>query len=142
MRLQSLVVAALAVTLLGAEARAADVIVIVNAQNPGAQVKRESLLAIYMQPGARWADGKAAKPVDQSTRSPIRAAFSEQVLKMNLLAVQRHWMSALSSGATPPPVKTNDKEVIAFVRSDPAAIGYVSAEAALDPGVKVLKIVE
>lgn len=134
--------ATVALALAATASPADEVFVVVHAQNPGAQIKRDSLQAIFLQQGARWPDGKAARPVDQSTRSTVRAAFSEQLLKMNLFAVQRHWMNAVSAGAVPPPVKASDADVIAFVRSNPAAIGYVSAETALDPGVKVLKVVD
>ncbi len=137
------VVAALALASLAGQAKAADsVAVIVNSRNAGSQIKRDSLAAIFLQSGTRWSDGKPARPVDQSTRSAARAAFSEQVLRLNLMAVQRHWMNALSAGATPPPVKGSDDEVIAFVRSNPTAIGYVSTEAPLDPDVKVVKVIE
>lgn len=117
--------------------------IIVHPANPGIQIKRESLQAIYLRQGARWPDGKAVKAVDQSTRSPVRAAFCQEALGMDVMAVQNLWFQALRAGkGTPPPVKGSDADVVAFVRGDPTAIGYVSAGATLDEGVKVLKLVE
>jgi phosphoribosylamine-glycine ligase len=40
----------------------------------------------------------------------------------------------------PPPSKSTDEEVQAFVRGNAAAIGYVGPESALVEGVKVLKL--
>lgn len=116
--------------------------VIVNPANPGAQIKRESLQAIYLRPGARWPDGKQVEAVDQSARSGVRAAFSREALGLDVQAVQNQWMLAVASGrGLPPPVKGRDEDVIAFVRSRPAAIGYVSGTASLaDAGVKLLKV--
>lgn len=130
--------------LLAAPLQAEDAFrVIVNAANTGTQIKRSSLQTIFLQPAVRWPDGSRVAAVDQSTRSPVRAAFCDQVLGLALQAVQIHWMNNVRDGkGAPPPSKSSDAEVIAFVRSNPGAIGYVSAGAELDAGVKVIKIVE
>lgn len=117
--------------------------VIVNPQVAGAQIKRESLATIFLGSGARWPDGRPVQAVDQSTRSAIRASFCEQALAMSLPAVQSHWLRAISAGrGTPPPVRASDEDVLAFVRANPTAIGYVSAATALDASVRPLKIVD
>jgi ABC-type phosphate transport system substrate-binding protein len=117
--------------------------IIVNAANPGAQIRREALQAIFLKTGARWGDGRAVEMVDQSTRSSVRARFSEQVLGQSLQAVQAQWTQSILQGrGAPPPVRPSDDEVIAFVKSKPAGIGYVSEGASLDPGVKVVRIIE
>src|SRR5262245_27376667 len=80
--------------------------VIVNSANPGAQIRRDALQTIFLRTGARWGDGKTVDMVDQSTRSPIRAAFSEQALGQNLQAVQAQWTQTILQGkGTPPPVR-------------------------------------
>jgi ABC-type phosphate transport system substrate-binding protein len=138
-----LVASVLAFTSVAAKATAGDaIVVIVNAQNAGAQIKRETVAAIFLRQGGRWGDGKPILAVDQSTRSAVRVAFSEQILGTTLPAVQAHWMSALAKGLTPPLVRDGNDEVIAFVRSNSAAIGYVSASTTLDATVKVLKVVD
>lgn len=117
--------------------------VIVNAQLAGAQISRESLVAIFLRKGARWPDGRTVQAVDLSARSSVRAAFCERVLAMDLRAVQSHWLREISGGkGAPPPVKASDAEVVAFVAANPAAIGYVSAGAELAPGVRPIRIVE
>jgi ABC-type phosphate transport system substrate-binding protein len=138
-----LCLALLAVTAGAAPGVAEDAFnVIVNSANPGTQIRRETLQAIYLRKGARWPDGKPVEAVDQSTRSAVRAAFSGAVLGQDVQAVQNHWMVSISGGkGLPPPVKGSDQDVIAFVSSKPGAIGYVSAAAALGDSVKLLKLV-
>jgi ABC-type phosphate transport system substrate-binding protein len=83
-----------------------------------------------------WPDGGHARPVDQSKSSPVRDAFSREVLGKSLAAVEQYWTQAIFSGRAVPPVeKRTDADVLAYVRENPGAIGYVSASSPLD-GVK------
>jgi ABC-type phosphate transport system substrate-binding protein len=116
--------------------------VIVNPANSAAQIQRSALLAIFMGDMTSWSDGKAIVPVDQSMRSPVRAAFSEKVLGKPAMSVQIHWLRKISAEhVNPPPVKPTDAEVVAFVRANAGAIGYVAANYTLDETVKVIKVV-
>ena len=52
-----------------------------------------------------------------------------------------YWQKMIFSGReVPPPEKTSSAEVVAYVRANRGAIGYVAADAALGAGVRVLKI--
>ena len=56
-------------------------------------------------------------------------------------AVRSYWLQVIFSGrGVPPPEKPSDKDVIAYVKAHPGAIGYVAATTATDD-VKVLKVV-
>lgn len=117
--------------------------VIVNAANPGSQIKRDALAMIYLKGHARWADGKPVAAVDQSARSSVRATFTEQALGQDVRAVQNQWIRSIQVGqGTPPLVKSSDEDVVAFVKSNPNAIGYVSSNAPLDVAVKAVKVIE
>jgi ABC-type phosphate transport system substrate-binding protein len=117
--------------------------VIVNPANPATQIQRTALVAIYLGNMKRWNDGKTVLPVDQSTRSPLRAAFSERVLGKSLMSVQTHWLRKMAEDRVPPPpVKASDAEVTAYVRANAGAIGYVSNEFKLDDTVKVVKVID
>ena len=134
---------ALALSSAAVSGAAQDYRVIVNAANPGSQIKRDVLAMIYLKGRARWADGKPVAAVDQSARSPVRATFTEQALGQDVQAVQNQWIRSIQVGqGTPPPVKSTDEDVVAFVKSNPNAIGYVSADTPLDGAVKALKVVE
>lgn len=118
--------------------------VIVAASNPMTSVKREDLARIFLKKLTRSKDGQELSPVDQSARSAVRAAFSEQVLVKEGLdkisAVENYWRQQIYSGrGAPPAVKTSDDEVRKFVATTPGAIGYVGEKADL-AGVKTVTV--
>jgi ABC-type phosphate transport system substrate-binding protein len=115
---------------------------IVHPNNSATQIQREAVVAIFKGQMVRWKDTTPINPVDQSVRAPARVAFSAQVLKESVLAVQNHWMRQLQQGKVPPPVKGSDGEVAAYVKANRGAIGYVSEAFAVDDSVKVLKVVD
>jgi ABC-type phosphate transport system substrate-binding protein len=88
----------------------------------------------------RWSDGRPIRAVDLSFTSPLRVAFCENVLGQELDALKAYWARAVSmGGATPPPVKASEQEVVEFVSRTAGAIGYVSPDVPLAEGVKVLR---
>ncbi len=111
---------------------------------PGGQIKKETLAAVFLRQMTRWSDGTPIKPVDQSTRAPLRASFSQQTLGQSVASVTTYWARQITSGkGPPPPVKTTDAEVIAYVRTNAGAIGYVAVGSLAEgSGVKVLKVIE
>ena len=117
--------------------------VIVNRANPATQIQRAALAAIYMGAMTRWSDGTPIAPVDQSTRSAVRAAFSEKLLGKSLQAMQSHWLRKMAAqNSTPPPVKPSDAAVAAWVHAHAGAIGYVRNGFKLDETVRVVKVVD
>ena len=78
--------------------------------------------------------------VDLPVTSPVREAFSRDVLNMPVSSVATRWRSVSSAGrGDPPPAMATDREVLAFVRLKPGAIGYLSASTDTQ-GVKVISI--
>ena len=117
--------------------------VIVNAANPATPMRRADVSNLFLKKTSRWAHGVAVTPVDQSTTSPVRAAFSKDVHGRSIDALQSYWQQQIFSGRNEPPrVKLSDAEVMAFVQSNPGAIGYVSDAATLIDGVKVLSVTD
>jgi ABC-type phosphate transport system substrate-binding protein len=116
--------------------------VIVHPQVKGSQIARASLSSIFLKQAAKWGDGLAVLPVDQSVRSPVRRSFSSDVLQQGIVEIQVYWQRRMSSGATPPPVKASDEEVLLFVASTPGAIGYVSGATPLPDSVKTIEITD
>ena len=115
---------------------------IVNAANPGTQMRRESVAAAFLKQATRWGDGSPIAPVDQSTTSPVRKAFTEAVLKQSVASVQNHWMQQIQTGRLPPPVKNSDAEVAAYVTKEKGAIGYVTADFVPPTGTKLIRLAE
>lgn len=118
--------------------------VIVSASSDVSSVKTRDLAKIFLRKLSRWSDGKDAQPVDQSFNTPVRAAFTRRVLRLEGLgmisAVENYWTQQVYSGRnSPPPVKASDAEVVKFVTANPGAVGYIRAEARFE-GVKTLTV--
>jgi len=116
--------------------------VIVPAGLAMAEMPRAEVARLFLRQVGKWPQGAAVLPVDQSARSPVRQAFTRGVLKQPLPAVEAYWQRQIAAGQAPPPVKTSDAEVLAYVAGTPGAIGYVSAGVELTPGVKALRLKE
>ena len=115
--------------------------VIVNSANPATSLKRELIAQLFMSRKLSWSHGPAVDPVDQSMTSPIREAFSKEILGMPALGVQNYWRKRLlETHEYPPLVKANDAEVIAHVAKSAGGIGYIAVGTPLPATVKVVGI--
>jgi ABC-type phosphate transport system substrate-binding protein len=108
----------------------------------GVRISRSVLSSIFLRQAPKWGDGSAVLPVDQSVRSNVRRAFTGDVLLQGVQEIQLYWQRQMSTGVTPPPVKSSDQEVVAYVASTPGAIGYVTIEAPLPEGVKTIELAD
>ncbi|HSD31644.1 MAG TPA: hypothetical protein VLB49_07020, partial [Gemmatimonadales bacterium] len=138
-------VAAAAVLVAGGErhvSAAAAFRVIVHPQVKGSEIPRPVLSAIFLKQALKWGDGRPVVPVDQSVQSSVRRVFSNEVLGQGVVEVQVYWQRRITAGLVPPPVKTSDEEVVAFVASTPGAIGYVSPGTPLANGVREVTVVD
>ena len=116
-------------------------VVIVNDANSVSSVNATDLSRMFMKKVNRWESGLDVVPVDQPESAAAREAFSAQVHGKSVSAVHAFWQQQIFSGrAVPPAEKASDEQVIAFVRSTPGAVGYVSAGASLS-GVKRVQVV-
>lgn len=116
--------------------------VVVNPANPAITLRREEVSRLFLKKITRWADGRTAVPVDLVESAPARDAFSRDVHHRPTSAIKKYWQQMVFSGqSAPPPEVATEQDVLDMVRSDPAAIGYVSDEVTL-LGVKILDIVE
>lgn len=83
-------------------------------------------------------DGIAVHPVNLKAGDEIRAEFLRLVLQQNDDDYIAYWIVRRSIGrGVPPPEAENAREVVAYVRSTPGAIGYID-EASVEPGMTVL----
>ena len=122
----------------GAAPAAPSFLVVVNEANPIASLTPDELSDLFLKKSSRWGDGSLVLPVDQGEDSHIRERFNREVHRKSAAGVRAYWQQRIFSGRdVPPPEKRGDAEVIAFVRNNPAAIGYISAAASAS-GVKVV----
>jgi len=114
--------------------------VIVNESNSIESISKGDLSDIFLKKKTKCDNGSAVTPIDLNARSETRAAFTEEVHGRNVGAIRSYWQQAAFSGAGTAPIeRSNDADVIAFVKSNPGAVGYISAGADAS-GVKVLSI--
>jgi len=116
--------------------------VVVNPANPVSSLPKSEVSDLFLRKRTRWEHGLAVVPVDQSEVAPVRHAFSKEVHGKSLGGVRVYWQQRIFSGRDlPPTVMSSDQEVLAYVRTNPGAVGYVSAAASVE-NVRVLKISE
>jgi hypothetical protein len=127
-------VAALALAAGPARAAAQGFVVVAHAAGPAALSKRDAGRAFLKK-------GSPLVAVDQERDSRTRDAFSRAVLGRPATSVVMYWQQQIFSGRDLPPVeKRSDADVLAFVRGNPRAIGYVAAGTELGAGVKVVTL--
>jgi ABC-type phosphate transport system substrate-binding protein len=126
-----------------ASAQEAGYALIVNAQNPVTQMKREQIAPLFLTRSAKWAHGPVVVAYDQSMTSKVRQLFSREVLGQPAEGVQNHWRKRmLEIREFPPAVKSSDGEVVAAVAKDEGAIGYVTAATELPESVRAVKVLD
>lgn len=115
--------------------------VVVNAGNDVASLAKDDVSKMFLKQTGKWASGVPVVAVDLEKASKVRDAFSQAVHGRSGAAVATYWQQQIFSGQDVPPAeKGADAEVLAFVRSNPGGIGYVSAGAALGDGVKAVAV--
>lgn len=103
---------------------AADLYIITNS---GITVLPSDVREIFL--GEKQFSGSAKLvPVDNAAAQEL---FLSKVMKMSVTAYNASWTKkSFRDGLSPPPLRSSDAEVIAFVRRTPGAIGYVSSSPA------------
>jgi ABC-type phosphate transport system substrate-binding protein len=114
--------------------------IICHPDNPIATADRQFVGDLFLKKINTWPTGEASRPVDLAPGSPVRRAFTEEVLRRPVEAVRSYWQQRIFAGRDlPPPELDSDDAVVKYVLKHRGAIGYVSGQAALG-GAKVLTI--
>jgi ABC-type phosphate transport system substrate-binding protein len=122
-----------------------DFKIVINEANTTTSITKANLSDCFMKQAATytWISGQPLIPIDQSASSQTRRAFSTEIHGRDVNAVKSHWQRQIFSGkAVPPQEKASDDEVLAFIRENPGAVGYVARSTVLGPGVKELEIAD
>ena len=116
-------------------------VVIVNDAGPVSALSAQEISDLFLGKSAKWSDGTAVAPVDLSESSPARASFTRRVHGKGVTAIKSYWQKMIFSGrAVPPPEKGSPADVVAFVRAQRGAIGYVPPGTPLGAGVKIVSV--
>lgn len=106
--------------------------IIVNPVNPTTSLSKAQISSLFLRRTTTWENGEPVLPIDQVESSPLRETFSRDVLGMSASAAAQQM-----AGHGPAASLATDREVLAYVRLKPGAIGYVSAATPVE-GVKVV----
>lgn len=126
----------------GAE-KAAAFRIVVHSSNPTTSLSASEVSQLFLKRTTRWSSGGPVQPVDLPTASAVREGFSRKALGRPAVAIEAFWNKQIFSGqGTPPLVKSSDREVMAYVKDNAGAIGYVGTDTPLESGVKVVSLTE
>jgi hypothetical protein len=115
-------------------------VIIVSASNPVNALSRTEVAGCYLGERRQWPDGEIVKVVDQSAKSTVRAAFSQEILGRSVDAVQTHWMKLIMAGRGRPPLTASEEDIVDMVAKEKRLVGYVSVDAVLPPEVKAVPV--
>jgi len=123
----------------GSRAGSAELLVIVNSQNPVTRLNASELRPIFQTSKRKWDNGALVEPVNLPEKSPQRQLFDKAVLGFDPDTALRYWIDRKVRGEARPPKKmTTPAAVLAHVAGTPGGIGYIPAEGSVGPGVKVV----
>ena len=104
--------------------------VIVHPGNAETALDRRFLTDAFLKKITTWSSGEVIRPADLAPDSPVRRAFTRDVMNRSVESVKGYWQQRIFSGqAVPPPEFQSDDEVVQFVLKHEGGIGYVSATA-------------
>lgn len=125
-----------------AEAQSGKYVVIVNPGNPVTRLSATQVSRIYLGKLRGWDINGQIQPiaaVDLQPDSPLRAAFTQRVLRRTVAEATSYWRQEIYAGRNVPPPEQSEAEAVETVRSVLGGIAYVSAAADLK-GVKVVSV--
>ncbi len=114
--------------------------IIVNPNNTASSVERKFLEDAFLKKITAWPNDEVIRPADLAPDSPVRRAFTRDILNRSVEAVKGYWQQRIFSGRdVPPPEFQRDEEVVQFVRKHDGGLGYVSGTADVG-GCRVLVV--
>lgn len=126
------------VTLLACSSAWADLLLIVNSNNPIVSLERKQVVDIFMGRATAFPNQQPAHTLDVADVNNLRAIFYKSLTGKNEAQVDAYWATLVFAGRMSPPEKLPDEAaVIKAVKNNPAAIGYVTRQT-LPAGVKVV----
>jgi ABC-type phosphate transport system substrate-binding protein len=105
--------------------------VIVHPSNPATSINKSRLSGLLLKTTTTWDNGNKVMPVDQKVTSGVRDSVSRAVHGRSARVIKNWWNQQIFAGkGVPPPELATDAKVLAYVLSNPGAVGYVDGAAA------------
>ena len=119
-----------------------DYKIVINRSNSMEMISNVKLSQVFLKKVTSWDNGETILPVDLMDGSPLRETFTLKVHKRSIKKIKSYWKrQVFTKKSVPPPQLMDETDVLAFVASDPGAIGYVSSSTPIRGyAVKVLVI--
>jgi hypothetical protein len=119
----------LIITLLFSMQLSATELVLIAHQDNGNKLEQHSLIQLYLNKTSTFADGSAAIIFHSARDSAAHQQFCMNLLNLTAAQYQSYWSRLIFTGAAARPhFVTDDDEMLKNVRSNKAAIGYISAD--------------
>lgn len=116
----------------------AELVVVVNAENPVSSLSSRQLVDLYMGRYNSYPSGESANTMDLPERSEERELFYRLLVGKSAAQVNAYWARLLFTGKSEPPKTLGSPEdVISLVKGNINAIAYIK-EADLVDGLKVV----
>ncbi|AMG32223.2 hypothetical protein AL542_16685 [Grimontia hollisae] len=116
----------------------AELVVVVNEQNPISSLSSRQLIDLYMGRYDSYPNGVIANTVDWPERSQEREMFYRQLVNKSTAQVNAYWARLLFTGKSEPPLTVASAgDIINFVKKNINAIAYLN-ETDLVDGLKVV----
>ena len=121
-----------------ARAGAEDVVAVVSAKSPVANLSAAQVADIFLGKSSRFPDGTPALPIDLQEDSPARDRFYSQFTGKSPAQVKAHWSKIIFTGRGQPPMQAaNGVQARKMIAENPSAIGYID-QSLVDSSVRVL----
>ena len=105
------------------------------------ELSLDDVAQIYLRRRQHWEDGEIIVPLNLASGMPLRAHFSQRVLRQTEARLADYWNRRYFDGLMPPATLASTAAVRRYVATDPRAIGYVPA-AEIDRSVRVILFLE
>lgn len=120
----------------------AEIVVVVNRDNPVEDFSRRDLVDLYMGRVQHFSDGSLALRLDHPPDAGVRSQFYRQLVNKSVAEVNAYWARLLFTGrASPPQVINNSGAVLKAIRENRNAIGYLE-RSEVDDSVKIIASIE
>ncbi|HYD33441.1 MAG TPA: hypothetical protein VEA39_02630 [Methylophilaceae bacterium] len=121
-------------------AQAADVVLVVAANSPVVSLDRQEVEDIFLGKMTSLTRIGKVTPLDRSEEN-LRQQFYETYTNKTLSQVKAHWARIIFTGRGYPPKAVNLDDLKRTLRSNPSAIGYMSADQ-VDDTLRTIKLNE
>ncbi len=118
----------------------AELVVVVNPQNPTDSISKKELSNIFKQRQKSWKSGGIIDVLNLPKDDPLREGFSEKILDKSPSEMEKYYLKrALSGKGQPPRTVQSSVDVKSSIGKNVKAIGYMDLKD-VDTSVKVLPV--